>query len=383
LISLQATGQIVFEQGYFIDLNGKHVDCLIKNEDWLRTPSNITYKLNASADAKVLDGSEMKEFAVLHNKYVRALVKVDTSSQRTKNLSITRKPLWDTRDVMLKVLVEGKASLYYYDNKDLVLFFYSVDKSPIKQLEYKTYLSRERTTDELKAGENLTYITQLQTEVACGEEAKNLSPFKMKYKLDHLLDYFTRFNECLGGEVMVYKPDKRTHKSFHLKIAPGASMAASKIERVFNDSEEFPSRKLTMRIGIEAEFILPFNNNKWALFVEPTYQTYKGGGEFDITYSSVELPFGLRHYFHLNNNLKLFINVAAVADLPLEYSAKWGNLTVESERFKINFAGGIGLNYKKFSLEGRYYSLRTGLDTTGSFHFDFVKSSVILGYRLF
>ena len=28
-------------------------------------------------------------------------------------------------------------------------------------------------------------------------------------------------------------------------------------------------------LGIEAEFILPFNKNKWAIIFEPTYQYYK------------------------------------------------------------------------------------------------------------
>jgi hypothetical protein len=33
--------------------------------------------------------------------------------------------------------------------------------------------------------------------------------------------------------------------------------------------------KISFRIGLEAEFILPFNKNKWAVFAEPTYQYYK------------------------------------------------------------------------------------------------------------
>ena len=102
-----------------------------------------------------------------------------------------------------------------------------------------------------------------------------------------------------------------------------------------------------------------------------------------MSYSSIELPFDLRHYFYLSNSLKLFLNAAAVGDFPLEYTAKVNNREITSDRPKINFAEGVGFSFKRVSLEGRYYTLRTGFDTTGLYHFDFVKSSIVLGYRLF
>jgi hypothetical protein len=64
----------------------------------------------------------------------------------------------------------------------------------------------------------------------------------MKYKLHHLVGYFTQYDECSGAAVLVYKPDAHKHKAFHLKITPGSSLASSKIDRVFNGSEEFPLR---------------------------------------------------------------------------------------------------------------------------------------------
>lgn len=382
-VSFHSQAQIVFEPGYFIDSNGKRVECLIKNEDWLRTPSSITYKLASAGEPIVLDKSEMKEFAVRHNKYVRATVEVDTSSQNMKRLSSSRRPLWDSQDVLLKVLVEGKASLYYYDRNELVLFFYNVNNAPIRQLEYKTYLSKDKTTDDLTAGQNLTYIKQLEADVTCGDEAKKLSRFSAKYRQDYLVGYFKRYNQCSGSDFILYKKDTSKEKNFHLLITPGASLAAGKVEGIFYGDQDFPSRKITMRLGVQAEFILPFNNNKWSLFLEPTYQSYEADGPVSITYSSIETAFGLRHYFYLNNDLKLFLNAAAVADLPLEYSAKWGNTQATSKRLKYNFAPGIGLAYKRLSVEGRYYTLRTGFDTSGFYTFDFVKSSIILGYRLF
>lgn len=35
-----------FEKGFYIENNGKRVDCLIKNIDWLYNPESFEYKLN-------------------------------------------------------------------------------------------------------------------------------------------------------------------------------------------------------------------------------------------------------------------------------------------------------------------------------------------------
>ena len=71
--------------------------------------------------------------------------------------------------------------------------------------------------------------------------------------------------------------------------------------------------KLGFSVGIEAEFILPFNNNKWALLIEPTYQYFNTKKETpdltsEINYSSIEIPIGVRHYMFINQKSKIFIN---------------------------------------------------------------------------
>ncbi|MGW9686271.1 porin family protein [Flagellimonas sp. 2504JD1-5] len=80
--------------------------------------------------------------------------------------------------------------------------------------------------------------------------------------------------------------------------------------------------KTNPRIGLEAEFVLPFNKNKWAVIAEPTYQYYKSnliinsedisGGMIQsaLKYNSIELPIGIRHYLFLNHSTKLFVNAS-------------------------------------------------------------------------
>ena len=69
------------------------------------------------------------------------------------------------------------------------------------------------------------------------------------------------------------------------------------------------------RFGVETEFILAFNKNKWGVTIEPTYQYYKSEKkpsdvEAKLNYTSVEIPIGIRHYFYLSEKSKIFINAS-------------------------------------------------------------------------
>ena len=69
--------------------------------------------------------------------------------------------------------------------------------------------------------------------------------------------------------------------------------------------------KTNLRIGIETEFILPFNKNRWSILIEPTYQYFKAEKREEVTnveggirdtrvdYQSVDFPVGIRYYFHM------------------------------------------------------------------------------------
>ena len=77
-------------------------------------------------------------------------------------------------------------------------------------------------------------------------------------------------------------------------------------------------------MGLEAELILPFNKNKWAVTLEPTYTSYRKevSGEFSSiigvtintksNFNFLNIPLGLRHYLFLKGNTssKLFLNAS-------------------------------------------------------------------------
>lgn len=159
--------------------------------------------------------------------------------------------------------------------------------------------------------------------------------------------------------------------------------------------------KVSLRAGIELEYVLPFNNNKWNLTLEPTYQSYKSTifadlhnsvlvGEVQTTpeYESIEVPVGIRHYFFLNKNSSLFVNVNYKLFEFLLHSnldSDFINNRLEGIDFSAgtnNIGGGFGFNFKsKYSLEFRYQGKRNILKNYISWNSSYSSFSLILGYN--
>jgi hypothetical protein len=389
LSSISCLAQIKYEKGYFIDNDDRRIECFILSDSPKDNPTRIKYKISEEDEFLVAQISELKEFGVSKARYLRATVQLDKSSQNLKELTISRNPEWVELEIFLKVVVDGKADLFYYSGEELVLFFYRIDNSPIEQLIYKQYLTsndktnttvtdqqKMTTTSFLYAAENHTYINQLNTQVTCNKLP--LATLKnIKYSGDQLSKYFIKYNKCVEADFISY--DDYFKNEFHLSLKPGMDYSTLKVDSYFGLVEDFPERQLSFRVGAEAEFTLPFKKGKWAVLVEPAYQSYNSTSKVQIDYKSIEIALGGRHYFFLGNDSKLFINIAGVIDLPIIYSIKFSNgQTFESKTIKGNYAVGLGYSYKKFSVEGRYYSLRTGVDETSLYYIDFKKSSLII-----
>jgi len=167
------------------------------------------------------------------------------------------------------------------------------------------------------------------------------------------------------------------------------------------ESEIDYKNQINYRLGIEAEFILPFNKDKWSLIVEPTHQYYRaekrtkrsdvGGGILvsEVHYQAIELPLGARHYFFLNNNSKIFINGSYLFNLPyhskLELRRNDGSIIGSTSiRPKTNLAFGLGYQYNnRISLELRYIASPDILRKRLHWSSQYKTLSIMIGYSLF
>lgn len=379
VLTFNTYSQIKFEKGYFIDNNSVKTECLIKNIDWGNNPTKFDYKLNESSPISEENINTVKEFAVKDLKFTRFLVNIDRSSEQTSKLSDVRTPIFKKETLFLKSLVEGIANLYFYHDVSLNRYFYGFSNAEVTQLIFKSY-----TTEYYKIKENNRFKQQLLKDLTCSSISKKEIK-KIKYKKKDLIEYFIRYNNCNNSTSINYV-EKNENDLFNLNIRLGINSTSLSIR---NDVSSFRNtdfnNELNFRFGIESEFILPFNKNKWAALIEPTFQYYKSEIKIEnqtdavVDYKSIEFQIGIRHYFFLNDTSKVFANGLFVYDLPLDSTVR--NLDIESA---INFALGIGYNYKgKYSLELRYLTSREVLNNYTSWHSNYETLSVIFGYKLF
>ena len=118
--------------------------------------------------------------------------------------------------------------------------------------------------------------------------------------------FFVKYNEC-HPEQFVNFTTKQKRDWFNLSIRPGLNYSSLAVTNSISPSRnvDFGS-KSGFRIGAECELVLSFHKNKWAVLVEPTYQSFEkeltttDNRDVSANYASIELPVGLRHYFFLS-----------------------------------------------------------------------------------
>lgn len=409
IFSTNTFAQIKFAKGYFINNDDERVECKIKNRDWKNNPTEIEYQLTENGEKKLASIQSVKEFGIDDvSKYIRAKVSVDKSKNKIGELSHQKDPIYKDEIVFLKVLIEGKATLYYYEESNIHKFYYTLDQGNITPLVYKKYLySKETAPNTIAQGDamdakksgiatNETYKIQLKKDLQCAA-MDDKSTESLSYQKRELISYFSEFNNCTNEKFTNFD-SKGRKKNFHINIRPGINISSYSMENQTIDARNaYFETQTSLRIGLEAEFILPFNNNKWAIFVEPTYQSFKGEYVSDYTtpngtyilpviikYNSIEIPLGVRHYFYLNEQSKLFVDVAFVADFAFNSTidlAYYPDLEIGSNG---NGAIGVGFKYNnKYSIQARYQTPRELLGKYPNYTSNYKTVSLIFGYTIF
>lgn len=377
--------QITFQQGYFIE-NGVKTECLIKNLAWKNNPVSVEYKLSEQETVQIKTIKDISEFAVNDAyKYRRYTLNIDRSGITIDKLSDKKEPEWKSETLFLKALVEGKITLYQYEDGNLVKYFYSTgDNIKAEQLVYKEYMIEGRVAEN-------NFFRQQLYNVMKDNYAQTINFEKLKYRKDELVKLVVAYNGNTGEKTVNNLSEKQNKGKINLKITAGVSF--SKLSADYNIGDFYSTtsfsfdRKPSLRIGTEVEYVMPFNNNKWSLFTDPNYQYYKTDTEkpgkytAEVNYSYLELPFGFRHYMYLNNDSKFFADAAFVMSLNLDDSFMYNGANITIEKNSC-FAFGGGFAHKNYSTEVRY-NLNHGISGDPGWGTDYNSISIILGYRLF
>ena len=396
ILSFNCYSQISYEKGYFIDNNNQKTNCLIKNIDWKNNPTEFKYKLTENSETKKATIKSIKEYGIDNiSKYIRSTVNIDKSSEHINDLSNNKNPIFKEEELFLKVLVDGKATLYQYVDNNVNKYFYNKENSKIEQLIFKSY-----KTTENNIGKNNRFRQQLWIDLKC-PNLKKSNIKNVKYQKNDLILFFIAYNKCYNNEFINFEP-KQKRKLFNLTIRPRINSSNLTLQNSYSNTRDTDfDNKTGFGFGLEAEFIFPFNKNKWAFAIEPTYQSFKSkkstnvnsisGGILivNVDYRSIEIPLTLRHYFFLNNNSKIFINASFITDFnsksTIEFSRNDGShLSSLEVGSKDNRAMGIGYKQNdRYSLEIRYQTNREIIKENSPWTSDYKTLSIIFGYSLF
>jgi len=385
---LSSKAQIKYEKGYIIDNNDNKTDVLVRNLDWMRNPTSFSYKISESDKEKTGNIKDFKEFGAASSfKFVRFSGNVDTSPDRIDQLSVTKAPIWEEKQIYLLQVVSGNINLYSFSDGNIERYYYSKMDGEITPLIFKKY---NLDGDIYKIAENDQYKSQL-SQLFENNDIISAKVSKVSYNNKSLSRIFEEYN----GKKEEIKNNK---VDFNLAIRPGINFTSLKLDTHDTSNQVNFSSKTIFRIGLEAELVLPFNKNKWALLLEPTYFSYKNENlsinekyKYHVDFSYIDLGLGLRHYMFINDNSKIFINASIIIMLSTSDNAKIyydvlsgnysGGLLING---KSSFFGlGAGYNFKnKFSAEIRYGTKRE-LFGEGLWNANTQYTSLIIGYNIF
>ncbi|HEV3252178.1 MAG TPA: hypothetical protein VGZ71_14560 [Puia sp.] len=373
------------------------IECLIKNMDWRNNPSAFDYKLKEGDKPITLTCDSVREFEVAgYPRYVSKEVEVDSSldfSGDLDEISTDRQPSWKIEKLFLKIIFEGPAILYSYEQPHLLRFFYQVGDVPVKQLIYKAY-----RIDENNFGYNKTFQIQLKESLSCG----NPNTEKLDYSENDLRKYFISYASCKGYKIQE-QPHKKKRDLFSMRLFSGVSYTSLQAQdfELLSFGESSTITKFDSKInpiaGVEFEYILPFNKNKWSIPLDIYSRSYKASGKdangsAQAQYAAVESAMGIRYYSYLNDKKRIYLNALIVEDFKTKSNYQWKSTTPnfypDSYTVKIKtttpiLAFGAGYSYDRISAELRYYFPRELFESTISFGSAFKSISLFVKYKIF
>jgi len=136
-----ASAQSNYLPGYIIKSEGETVRGFIDFQEWRINPKKIRFKTNESEKSTVMTAETMKGFGIDNKEsYVLRAVDVNIAPIKLTALTTSREPIFEKKTVFLRVLVDGKANLYFlYDAVGKEHYFIEKNDLPAEELIYTEY----------------------------------------------------------------------------------------------------------------------------------------------------------------------------------------------------------------------------------------------------
>lgn len=370
LFTISINAQSLYEAGYFINNDGKKVDCLIKKRPWKDNPATFEWKKNISSKPKEETVDDIKEFSVGREfLFKRFIIKYDPKGDDLGRATKSVDPDLKVETVFLRVLLESKSSLYQYATKGVYRYFYTSKENEVyypELLVYKVYYKPDTTKKPGKKiipQENLTYKQQLKNHLLC----RTNTPEKVDHTAKSFIRYFKEFNECKGNEI-TYIIKKKIHQK-QFGIIAGADLI--RFPEALNPPN-LPDVEVTyddiyaLKYGAYIETFIPFSGVDLSFFLEGNYQMIEfkpqdtgTDNNFTIEREIINIALAPRFHLYLNKTFGLFVEGGVNVDLNLKTESEseieiFGNTKNNTTSF---FYGG-GLSAGRIKIGYRQYTDR-------------------------
>ncbi|MFD2565730.1 hypothetical protein [Pseudotenacibaculum haliotis] len=397
LAGATAMAQIEFKKGYFIDREGTKTECLIKDDNWDVIKGSFEYKISENDPEIIKEFGSIDEISIYDiNKYKRFNVDIDVSISNINRLSADRKPKFRNAPLLLKVLIEGKASLFQYKEDKIVRFFYTNEANQVPvQLIYKRYSTSRGTL-----GYNEQYKQQLNLNVKC-EGTKNALD-RIYYSNTALTKYFIKYNNCFSDSFKEYKEFEQG-KKLYVKAKVGTSMSNMSIKKygtqfIFGYEVDF-GNKIVPIFGFELEYMLPTKGNKWSLFIDPKFRSINttvtavtsdrpinNTEEIELTYKSIEIPISIRNYIYLKSKSRLSLSFGIMFEKgfkssKFDFGRDIPNIIPKLDAFN-GLVFGVGFHKNDYAIELKYNS-RNVIENTSGWSTKYQNLDLSFSYTLF
>lgn len=281
ILSLSSYGNDNYQPGYILKLNNDTLHGLINLVDWDYSPRSISFKESMSENSKQYSVLDIKGFGVENEIYESAIVQSGITSTITNNLDgeAELKTFVDT--VFLQIIVNGKKSLSFYKNKFGVEQFYTKTNNNFDLLTYKKYIPEQSNV----ILENKRYQGQLVLYLLDCSTIQTMLKYS-EYSEKSLKKIFIDYYKCIGQPIYYQSESEKT--IVRAGVVGGATETIINFVSDYYESLAHATDNSSFNFsgGAFVEFGFSGNRNKWSIYNEFLYNSYKVSTNYIDSYFS-------------------------------------------------------------------------------------------------
>lgn len=368
-----------FQPAYIITSTDDTVKGMINFKDWPHNPASIRFKKTEQGPERIYFPLDLQAFYVSGELYKSAIVDIETSPQGSAS-DLSHDPVLNIHKdtVFLESIVEGQKSLLAYQSVRGIKNYYIYLDGQYELLVYKKYIKPTQNVmleNRKFSGQLLIYLDD------CPKLRSKINT--VAYEAKSLQKLFKAYYTCTGKDIALEKQYKKREKIWGIY----AGMSSTKFEYLnthppylYNSNFD---RSNNFTVGVYNDFVFPrlherlslqnalhitkftLKNNYSIIENEENYTKYTvdiGCGQLKL-FSAVKYKYPAGRFFifgrlGITNSLWLF----GANQLKTE-SYFWGTESVKYQDaianpaiWELGWFGGIGVNYKRFSLGIDYES---------------------------